>query len=105
MDPDTPPENLTITVATPDSGFLSLASNLSHPVSSFTQADVNNRRLYFTHTGACVIHPWEGIGGTGNNECFRVLTLVGGTRVREEVRMDYVCSLIPCQTDRQTLNA
>lgn len=69
MDPDTAPENLTITVATPDSGFLSLASNLSHPVSSFTQADVNNRRLYFTHTGACVLHPWEGISGTGNNEC------------------------------------
>lgn len=51
MDPDTPAENLTITVATPDSGFLALASNLSHPVSSFTQADVNSRRLYFTHTG------------------------------------------------------
>ena len=51
MDQDTPAENLSITVATPDSGFLSLASNLSHPVSSFTQADVNNKRLYFTHTG------------------------------------------------------
>lgn len=56
MDPDTPAENITITVATPDSGFLSLASNLSHPVSSFTQADVNNRRLYFTHTGASHAH-------------------------------------------------
>lgn len=73
MDPDTPPENLTITVATPDSGFLSLASNLSHPVSTFTQADVNNRRLYFTHTGAYVPHPREGASATGINECWAVL--------------------------------
>ena len=59
MDPDTPAENLTITVATPDSGFLALAFNLSHPVSSFTQADINNKRLYFTHTGMFQVHCTE----------------------------------------------
>lgn len=71
MDPDTRPENLTITVATPDSGFLSLASNLSHPVSSFTQADVNNRRLYFTHTGECVLQPLPGNRWHGKHSTFR----------------------------------
>lgn len=64
MDPDTPAENLIITVATPDSGFLSLSSNLSHPVSTFTQADVNNRLLYFTHTGASIT--LERTDGMGN---------------------------------------
>nr|XP_053643918.1 chondroitin sulfate proteoglycan 4-like isoform X2 [Cherax quadricarinatus] len=51
VDPDTSPENLTIRVATPDSGFLALSSNLTQPVSSFTQADVNEGRIFFIHTG------------------------------------------------------
>ncbi|KAG7163020.1 Chondroitin sulfate proteoglycan 4-like 1, partial [Homarus americanus] len=51
VDPDTSPANLSITVATPDSGFLALSPNLTHPVSSFSQTDVNDGRIFFVHTG------------------------------------------------------
>ncbi|KAK4294140.1 hypothetical protein Pmani_033209 [Petrolisthes manimaculis] len=71
MDRDTSPENLTISVATPDSGFLAMSSNLTHPVSSFTQADMDAGRVYFIHTGGLSgMFRWEAsdhIHGTGSH--------------------------------------
>ncbi|XP_053634278.1 chondroitin sulfate proteoglycan 4 [Cherax quadricarinatus] len=51
VDPDTPPHNLTISAAIPDTGYLALSSNLTHPVSAFTQAQVNQGQVVFIHTG------------------------------------------------------
>lgn len=60
MDPDTEPENISITLGTPTSGFVALSSNLTHPVSVVTQADINNGRVYFIHTGGLTgMFRWE----------------------------------------------
>ncbi|XP_068247623.1 LOW QUALITY PROTEIN: chondroitin sulfate proteoglycan 4-like [Palaemon carinicauda] len=60
MDLDTEPENISITLATPTSGFVALSSNLTHPVSLVTQADINNGRVYFIHTGGLTgMFRWE----------------------------------------------
>nr|XP_045596227.1 chondroitin sulfate proteoglycan 4-like [Procambarus clarkii] len=71
MDPDTPSENLTISVATPSSGFVALSSNLTHPVSAFTQADVNEDRVFFIHTGGLSgMFRWQAsdqVHGTGSH--------------------------------------
>ena len=51
-DADTSPENVTIRIsALEQCGFLSLKSNLSKSITTFTQADVDSHNVYFTHTG------------------------------------------------------
>uniref|UniRef100_A0A672KVS1 Chondroitin sulfate proteoglycan 4-like n=1 Tax=Sinocyclocheilus grahami TaxID=75366 RepID=A0A672KVS1_SINGR len=51
-DQDTPPEELYYTVISkPKNGFLALEGQLNKSISTFTQADVNQRRVHFVQKG------------------------------------------------------
>ena len=52
IDPDDAPEDLTFTVSRPVAGFVALSSRPSEAVTTFTQADVNGRRVMFVHDGS-----------------------------------------------------
>uniref|UniRef100_A0A8B9JQW6 Laminin G domain-containing protein n=1 Tax=Astyanax mexicanus TaxID=7994 RepID=A0A8B9JQW6_ASTMX len=57
-DLDTPPEDIHYTVINkPNNGFLALKGRLNESTVTFTQADVNERRVYFVQDG----HPTSGI--------------------------------------------
>ncbi len=51
LDPDDSAEDLTFTVSKATHGFISLAGSPARPVSQFTQADLRNGAVSFTHDG------------------------------------------------------
>jgi cytoskeletal protein CcmA (bactofilin family) len=51
LDPDDKAKDLTFTVSKPMNGFVTLASSPSRPVTRFTQADLQNGGVLFTHDG------------------------------------------------------
>ena len=50
-DADTRDEEVTFLISGPDCGIVSLTSRPGRPLTRFTQADVRNGRVLFTHTG------------------------------------------------------
>lgn len=50
-DADTRDEEVTFLISGPDCGIISLTSRPGRPLTRFTQADVKNGRVLFTHTG------------------------------------------------------
>lgn len=51
IDPDDKSKDLTFTVSRPMNGFVTLATSPSRPVNRFTQADLQNGGVLFTHDG------------------------------------------------------
>ncbi|XP_041856359.1 chondroitin sulfate proteoglycan 4 [Melanotaenia boesemani] len=54
-DLDNPPEDITFTVISkPNNGYLALEGSLNESIVAFTQAQINNRSVYFIHDGSSV---------------------------------------------------
>ena len=51
VDSDSPDTNLTFSISSPHCGMVSLASRPAYPVSKFTQAQLAEGKVLFTHTG------------------------------------------------------
>ncbi|XP_038133239.1 chondroitin sulfate proteoglycan 4 [Cyprinodon tularosa] len=52
-DLDNPPEDITFSVISkPSNGYLALLGSLNQSVETFTQAQINNRSIYFIHDGS-----------------------------------------------------
>jgi cytoskeletal protein CcmA (bactofilin family) len=52
VDPDDKPEDLTFSVSNATGGFVALASSPKAPVSTFSQADLADGQVYFSHDGS-----------------------------------------------------
>jgi hypothetical protein len=52
LDPDDKPENLTFHISNPFGGHLALSKNPAQPVTTFSQADLENGLVYFAHDGS-----------------------------------------------------
>jgi cytoskeletal protein CcmA (bactofilin family) len=52
VDPDDAPENLTFEVTNAKSGFVAMGDDLAIAVTRFTQADLENGKVHFTHDGS-----------------------------------------------------
>ncbi|KAM4576560.1 chondroitin sulfate proteoglycan 4 isoform 2-T2 [Odontesthes bonariensis] len=53
QDLDDPPEDIKFSVISkPSNGYLALEGSLNESVTAFTQAQINNRRVYFIHDGS-----------------------------------------------------
>lgn len=51
IDPDDNAKDLTFNVSRPTNGFVALANSPARPVTRFTQADLQNGGVFFTHDG------------------------------------------------------
>jgi cytoskeletal protein CcmA (bactofilin family) len=52
LDPDDKPEDLTFEISNAANGYVTLATSPKLPVSTFSQADLANGRVYFAHDGS-----------------------------------------------------
>ncbi|MGO4683804.1 cadherin-like domain-containing protein [Hyphomicrobium sp. 2TAF46] len=52
VDPDDKPEDLHFQISNAAGGYIALASAPKHPVSSFSQADIEKGTVYFAHDGS-----------------------------------------------------
>jgi cytoskeletal protein CcmA (bactofilin family) len=52
LDPDDKPEDLTFEISNAAGGYVALAPEPKRPVSSFSQADLENGRVFFAHDGS-----------------------------------------------------
>lgn len=52
IDPDDPAHDLVFTVLRPTRGFVAKASASEEPIETFTQADIDNGAIVFTHDGS-----------------------------------------------------
>lgn len=52
LDPDDKPEDLTFEISNAANGFVALEATPKQPVNSFSQADLESGRVYFSHDGS-----------------------------------------------------
>lgn len=52
LDPDDRPENLTFHISNAAGGHVAMAGALTEPVATFSQADLENGRVFFAHDGS-----------------------------------------------------